>query len=394
MIEDMVDLESLSPDALRARGSMKWNRFGPDVLPMWVAEMDYPMAPPVLEAVRRTVERDGYGYAQVDQRVPEAFAAFAARRLGMEVNPEWTTVVPHVLSGIEWALDALTPAGAGVVVTTPAYMHFLEIPGMIGRPVVDVPLLEDREATDVNRRWTLDLDGIERAFAGGARSLILCQPYNPVGKVFSRDELAELSRIVERHGGWVLSDEIHAPLTLPGIQHVAYSSVSEAAAAHCITVTSASKSFSMPGLPCATVTLHSQAGHDLFRRNVHEDHLYGATTLGVEVNVAAYTQGDEWLEQVREHIAGNTARLKAFVETLPGVEYTPAEATYLAWIDFREAGIPGDPADFLRVRGKLTLNSGPAFGPVGAGFARMNLATTHELLEDGFQRIRTALATL
>lgn len=390
----MIDLESPTRQSLRARRSMKWNRFGPDILPMWVAEMDYPMAPPVLEAIQRTVARDGFGYPQVDQRVPEAFAAFAARRLGMQVNPEWTTVVPHVLSGIEWALDALSKPGAPVVVTTPAYMHFLEIPGMIGRSVADVPLLEDRDATDLAARWSLDLAGIEKAFQQGAGSMILCQPYNPVGKVFSRDELAALAEVVERHGGWVLSDEIHAPLTLPGVEHVAYSSVNETAAKHCITVTSASKSFSMPGLPCATITLHSQRGHDLFRRNVHEDHLYGATALGIEANLAAWTHGEQWLDQVREHIAGNTQRLVQAVDALPGVDYVAAEATYLAWLDFREAAIPGDPADFLLERGRIALNSGPTFGAVGVGFARMNLATTRELLEDGLERIRSALATL
>ncbi|MGO4956915.1 MalY/PatB family protein [Luteococcus sp. Sow4_B9] len=388
----MTDFDALTPEALRARGSMKWNRRGPEVLPMWVAEMDYPLAEPVAEAIDAVVARQGFGYAEVDDRVPRAFADFAERRLGMSVNPEWTTVVPHVLAGIEVAIDVFTPKDAGVVVTTPAYMHFLEIPGLTGRQAVDVPLLETPGAQTVDEQWHLDLDGIERAFAEGARSLILCQPYNPVGKVFSREELAALARIVAKYDGWVISDEIHAPLTMPGIRHIAYASVDETAASHCVTVTSASKSFSIPGLPCATVTLHTQQAHQRFIEGAHPDHLYGATTLGMEANIAAFTHGDEWLDEVRAAIWANTLRLKEFVDAeLPGVEYLPGQATYLAWLDLRQTGLGDDPGSWLAEHGKVWLNSGADFGANGAGFARLNLATTTAILEDGLGRIKGAL---
>lgn len=389
----MTGFDPLTPQQLRERQSMKWTRQGPDVLPMWVAEMDFPLADPVREAIEQVVARQGFGYAQVDQRVPEAFSRFAARRLGMDVNPEWTTVVPHVLAGIEVALDVVTPPGAGVVVTTPAYMHFLVIPGLTGRPAVEVPLLEDPSATDVAGRWSFDLEGIEKAFAEGARTLVLCQPYNPVGKVFSREELAAIAEIVARYDGWVISDEIHAPLTLPGIEHVAYSGVSETAASHCVTITSASKSFSIPGLPCATVTLHTEAGARLFRDKAPEDHLYGATTLGIEANIAAFEHGDEWLDQARHQIAENVETTRAFVaDELPGVRYDGQDATYLAWLDMRGTGLGEDPAAFLLDKGKVWLNSGHTFGTGGAGFARLNVATSPEILTDGLGRIKQALA--
>lgn len=389
----MTAFDSLTPQQLRERGSQKWTRQGPDVLPMWIAEMDFPLADPVREAIEQVVARQGFGYALVDDRVPQAFSRFAARRLGMDVNPEWTTVVPHVLAGIEVALDVVTPPGAGVVVTTPAYMHFLVIPGLTGRPAVEVPLLEDPSATDVAGRWSFDLEGIEKAFAEGARTLILCQPYNPVGKVFSREELAAIAEIVARYDGWVISDEIHAPLTLPGVEHVAYAGVSEAAASHCVTITSASKSFSIPGLPCATVTFHTEAGAKLFRDKAPEDHLYGATTLGIEANIAAFEHGDEWLDQARRQIAENVETTRAFVaDELPGVRYDGQQATYLAWLDMRETGLGEDPAAFLLDKGKVWLNSGHTFGTGGAGFARLNLATSPESLGDGLGRIKQALA--
>lgn len=388
----MTNFDALTPEALRARGSMKWNRRGPEVLPMWVAEMDYPLADPVAAAIDEVVARQGFGYAEVDDRVPRAFADFAARRLGMTVNPGWTTVVPHVLAGIEIAVDVFTPKDAGVVVTTPAYMHFLVIPGLTGREAVEVPLLETPGAATVDEQWHLDLEGIERAFANGARSLILCQPYNPVGKVFSREELAELARIVARYEGWVISDEIHAPLTLPAIRHLAYSEVDETAASHCVTITSASKSFSMPGLPCATVSLHTQAGHDRFVTNAHPDHLYGATTLGIEANVAAFTGGDEWLDGALAKIAQNVARTKAFVDAeLPDVRYVPGDATYFAWLDLREAGLGDDPAAWVLDKGKLWMNPGGDFGANGKGFCRLNLATTSAILDDGLGRLKAAL---
>lgn len=389
----MTDFDALTPTQLRARGSMKWTRRGPEVLPMWVAEMDFPMAPPVQRAIEAGVARGSFGYAEVDDRVPNAFAAFARRRLDMDVNPAWTTVMPHVLSAIEWTLDALAEPGAPVVVVTPAYMHFFTIPGLTGRACVEVPLLEDRTATTCAERWHLDLDAIEQAFADGARALIWCQPFNPVGKVFSHEEQAALAAVVERWGGVVVSDEIHAPLTMPGVRHVAYASSCEAAARHTATVTSASKSFSMPGLPCCTVTLHTQEMADRLAAGVHPDHVYGATSLGIEANVAAFTEGDEWLDGALATIARNARHTLEFVDAeLPGVGYVPGDATYFAWLDLRDAGLGDDPAAWLLDHARVWLNPGHDFGEAGRGFCRLNLATTAPILDEGLGRIRDALA--
>lgn len=388
----MTDFTRPTPDELRARGSMKWNLHPADVLPLWVAEMDYPLAPAVTDAVARTVAAEGFGYAHVGSQVPEAFAAFAKRRLGLHVNPEWTTVIPDVLTGVEQAIDAHCPAGAPVVVLTPSYMPFLELPQLTGREMVPVPLLETPAGESCAERWQLDLDAIERAFAAGARAIILCQPFNPVGRIFTAEELQPLAELVDRHGGWVVSDEIHAPLTMPGHHHLAYAMVSELAASHCSTVTSASKSFSMPGLPCATITHHTQQAFDHFTATAPAAHLYGATTLGINANVAAFTEGDDWLDGAMAQVAANSAELAAWLATAaPEARYTPAEATYFAWLDWRELGLGPEPAEWFLEHAKVWLNPGSAFGEAGRGFTRLNLATTPAILAEALDRMGTAL---
>lgn len=390
----VTDFTALTPDALRARGSQKWNAYPADVIPLWVAEMDYPLAPPVAEAIARTVAAEGFGYAVKDESLPKAFAAFAERRLGMTINPSWTTVIPDVLTGVVLAINAHSPAGSPVVVPTPSYMPFLAIPGELGRELVEVPLVEHPEGTDCASRWSLDLAGIDAALAAGARTVILCQPYNPVGRVFTREELAALAEVVDRHGAFVVSDEIHAPLTMPGHRHVAYAEAGELAASHCATVTSASKSFSMPGLPCATITHHDQARRDEWSANAPAGRVYGATTLGITANIAAFTEGDEWLDGAMAQVAANSATLQAWLaEHAPAARYLPGEATYFAWIDWRECGLGDAPSAWFLEHARVWMNSGPAFGAAGRGFSRLNLATTPAILAEALGRMGEALAS-
>lgn len=390
----VTDFTSMTPDQLRARGSQKWNNYPADVIPLWVAEMDFPMAPAVTEAIHATVAADGFGYAVKTQELPSAFAAFAARRLDQHIDPQLTTIIPDVLTGVVLAIQAHSTAGSPVVVPTPSYMPFLAIPGEMGRELVPVPLVEHTEASDAHHRWTLDLAGIDAAFAAGARTLILCQPYNPVGRMFTPDELRALAEVVDRHGAWVVSDEIHAPLTMPGVRHVGYAGVSDIAASHSSTITSASKSFTMPGLPCATITHHTEQANEQWTTNAPAGRIYGATTLGINANIAAFTQGDEWLDGAMAQVAENSATMSAWLaEHAPQARYLPAEATYFAWIDWRECGLGDAPAEWFLEHAKVWMNSGPAFGEVGKGFSRLNLATTPAILSDALGRMAGALAS-
>lgn len=238
-----VDLTALTPPQLQARRTMKWTTYPPDVLALWVAEMDYPTAEPVMAAIRAAVAAETFGYPMnpAASGLPEAYAGWALRRYGMTVDPADVHVVADVMHGVRLALEYFTAPDDAVIITTPVYMPFFDIVDLARRPQVHVPM-----TTGPDGRAALDLDRINAAFAAGARTLLLCSPYNPLGRAFSHAELAALAEVVDRHGGRVVSDEIHAPLVHDDRPHVPYASVSAAAAAHTLTVVAASKAWTSP----------------------------------------------------------------------------------------------------------------------------------------------------
>jgi cystathionine beta-lyase len=273
----------------------------------------------------------------------------------------------------------------------------------VERSIIEVPLAFDGGGGDCGGdgggdggvgagRASLDLDGIDRAFAAGGRTLILCQPYNPLGRCFTRDELVALSEVVARRGGRVVSDEIHGSLTY-GVPHVPYASVSPAAAAHTLTVTAASKAWNLPGLKCAQVITNSDADEKVWQGipPIKND---GPSTFGIVASIAAYRDGEPWLTAVLAHLDRNRALLADLLAThLPGVGYAPPAATYLAWLDFRSLDLPGEPADFFLERARVAINRGPAFGANGAGFARLNFATTRDILTQAVVAMAAAVAS-
>ncbi len=384
--EKVFDFESLTAADLRRRGGLKWSLFGSDVLPLWVAEMDFPTAPVVQRAIEQAVQDSSFGYPGPAPELSEAFAQFSERRLGLAINPDWCGYLPDVLRGVELGIETYSPPGSAVVVTTPAYMPFLDLPHVqLGRPRSIVPLTD---APD----FQLDLDGIDAAFSAGARSIILCQPYNPTGQILAVDQLRALAEIVDAHGAVVISDEIHAPLTRRGVQSISYASVSELAASHCVTVTAASKSFSIPGLNCAVVALHTEENWKTWR-SIPGLRTHGTSPIGITASTAAFTGGDEWLDACRDYLDDNQRFVGQYLgEQLPEVGWTPADGTYFAWLDFRELQLPPDPAAWLRSKAKVALNSGPTFGPGGEGFARLNFATSRAILTEALDRITAALA--
>ena len=277
---DDVDL-----DRLRARRTVKWSLYGPDVLAAWVAEMDFDVAPVVRRALLDAMDREDFGYVEADLgALTGATAAFLAGRYQWDVSPARIFPVADVLTGISAALDVLVAPGAPVVVPTPAYPPFFEIVELTGRPVVAVPMIRD-DGTDA-----LDLDAIDGALASGARAVLLCNPHNPTGRVFTDDELHALAAVVERHGARVIADEVHAPLVYNGARHVPYASVSDATAAHAITVTSASKAFNLAGLKCAQVVA-SNHGDAARWRALPVFSVPGPTPLGIAASTAAYRDG-------------------------------------------------------------------------------------------------------
>lgn len=372
-------LRDLDDDSLRAAAPLKWALDGPDVLPAWVAEMDFPLAEPVQQAVTATAATGLLGYAPPAQALglPDAFAGFARRHWDWPVDTGRVTVLGSVMDGMALALRQLAEPGP-VVVPTPVYPPFLATVADTGHELRAVPLLE-REG-----RYRLDLAGIARELREGARTVLLCHPHNPVGRAWSAGELAELRDLVEPAGARVVTDEIHAPLTHPGTAFVPYARVASADAP-VTTLTSATKAFNMPGLPCALLVSHRREDHVRLQQ-LPPVLTHGATGLGIVAAAAAYRDGDPWLAAVRERVAGNLALLgERLAERLPAVRMAPPEATYLAWLDVRELGLDA-PARTALQRGRVRLDQ-QDFGPGSAGHVRVNVGTSPERVEQIAERL-------
>ena len=377
---DAVDIEKL-----HRRRTVKWSLYGPDVLAAWVAEMDFDIAAPVRAALLDAVDREDFGYVEGDlTELTSACAEFLASSYSWDVAASRIFPVADVLTGIAGALDVFSPRACRVVVPTPAYPPFFEIITLGGREVVEVPLIAERG------RATLDLEAIEVALEHGARAVLLCNPHNPTGRVFDRNELAGLAEIVERHDARVIADEVHAPLVYPGHRHVPYATVSDAAAEHTVTVTSASKAFNLAGLKCAQVVTSNHADAKRWR-TLPIFQVAGPTPLGIAASSAAYRSGGRWLSELVTYLDGNRRLLGELVRTeLPGVDYREPEATFLAWLDCAGLGLD-EPATFFLRNARVALSDGPPFGAGNAPYVRLNFATSRAILERMVRAMGTAL---
>ncbi|HWE81371.1 MAG TPA: aminotransferase class I/II-fold pyridoxal phosphate-dependent enzyme [Gaiellaceae bacterium] len=375
--------DDVSLELLRARRSAKWTKYPADVLPAWVAETDFALALPIREVLQTAVARDDTGYPDIG-RLPEAFAAFAASRFGWRVEPENVRLVADVMSAVEALLRLATGPGDAVVVNPPVYPPFFSVTRVVGRSVVEAPLATDS---------SLDLDAIESAFAAGARAYLLCNPHNPTGRPCTRAELEQIAALAARYGVTVISDEVHAPMTLPGATHVPYLSVGEEACAHGVVVTSASKTWNLAGLKCAVIVSASKSMDERLTEGLPMHLPYHAGHFGVLAGIAAFAHGSEWLDALIVHLDRNRTLLGRLLdEQLPGVRYTPPQAGYLAWLDCRALGLSDDPAVEFLERGRVALSPGPSFGKEGNGFARLNIGTSSALVEEAVSRMAAAVA--
>ncbi|MCD9047504.1 aminotransferase class I/II-fold pyridoxal phosphate-dependent enzyme [Luteimonas sp. MHLX1A] len=377
-------IDALTHDQLRAAGGLKWNAF-PDCIGAFVAEMDFGIAPAIADALHAAIAdgRTGYLSTPLTNALAEACAGWHASAYGWNVEPARIHPLPDVLTGLELALRHLLPPGAPVVLPTPSYMPFLPLLHLLGHPVIEVPML------DVDGHWRFDEDALDAAFAHGAKLLLLCNPHNPIGRVYTREELARLSAIVARHDARVFSDEIHAPLVFAPHRHLPYAAVNADAAAQAITATSASKGWNLPGLKCAQLILTND--DDQRRWRAMEPLAGHATaTLGVIGNTVAYREAGDWLAEVLAYLAGNRALLMQRVrDEMPGIGCRKPEGTYLAWLDCRTLG-PGPHAPRFRAAG-VALTDGADCGRGGEGFVRINFAMPRPLLEEALTRMAGAV---
>ncbi|WP_336644630.1 MalY/PatB family protein [Microbacterium sp. USHLN186] len=384
--------DAITEAELRRAGSVKWTRF-PDSIGSFIAEMDFGVAPAITDAVTEALHAGFTGYLPLPtaQALQRAVAQWYEHRYGWAVAESDVRLVADVIAAYEFAITTYTAPDAAVIVPTPAYMPFLDVPVRHGRRVIEVP------SREVGGRWTMDLAAVTAAFADGGDLLVLCNPHNPLGTVATREELLAIARTVSDAGGRVFSDEIHAPLVYAPAQHIPYASISAEAAAHTLTGTSASKAWNLAGFKCAQLILSNDETRDAWDADGGWAG-HGTATIGVIAQLAAYTGGADWLAGVTDYLDGNRRLLADLVaEHLPGVRVTVPEGTYIALLDFRgtdlfaRAGVEIDLGAWFREHAGVAMTDGAQCGRAAIGCTRFVFATPRPLIREAIARIAAAL---
>jgi cystathionine beta-lyase len=369
---------------LQLRRSFKWSAYPPDVLPAFVAEMDLPLSPAIATSLAKAVAAGDTGYAREDV-LPGSFARFAAHRWAWQLDPDDAVLVPDTMAGVARAIEIFSTAGDGVIYTPPVYGPFRRTIERLGRRPVEVPMVES------GGRWQLDLDAIGSEMDAGARAIVLCNPHNPTGSAPAAQELSALIELADHYGAGIVSDEVHGPLALPGRT---FTPLLALAPARAITVFSASKAWNIPGLKCAIAVAGNSQTAVALRALPNE--LRHPSHFGVLAAIAAFdseVEGASWLDLVTQHLARQHERAHALLgELLPLIRPVRAEAGYLLWLDCRALRLGDAPAATFLELGKVALAPGLEFGLQGAGYVRLNLATSGPLLLEAITRMRTAVA--
>jgi len=382
------DFDSLSVQDLRRRKSSKWRDVPPDVLPAWVAELDVRLAPAVHQALLEAVTLGDTGYVpERSLELAKAFAGFANRRFGWTVLPGNVFMVPDVTAGIDRIVRLTSQPGDRVAMFLPAYPPFYETLEDSRKKIIHLHLEENESG------WQVNYDQVVHAFTRGVKILILNNPHNPTGKVFSQAELEKLLELACRYDIFVISDEVHAPLTLPGSSHTPWLTVGPEAASRGIVLTAATKAFNLAGLKCGLMVAEGDARS--LAGQLPNEFKVMAGHLGAIASTAAFRHGDAWLDALLQHLSRNRATMERWITSLrPRVRWQPPQATYLAWLDLREAGLGSDPARRILEQAKLALSSGQDFDPVnGHGRVRLNFGTTQSILNDILSRITATLGS-
>lgn len=378
----ITPLQALPLEQLRRRSSTKWRKFGDDVLPLFVAETDYPQAPAIHEALSRAVALGDTGYTPPEPGLASAYAGFAERRFGWTVDPARIRTTCDVMMAVVELLRRVTAPGDRVVVTPPVYPPFFDVVPEAGAVAERVPLV------DTGAGWELDLPGIEAALAGGARAVLLCNPHNPTGTAHARETLAALAELAVRYGAAVISDEIHAPLTNRGATFTPFLDASPAAARVGYAVVSASKAFNLAGLKCALIVTADEATARVVRA-LPDEVEWRTGLFGAIAAVAAFApESDSWLDSQLAALDANRLLLaELLAEHVPGARYRVPDAGFLAWVDLTALGWGADPAERIRRDAKVALLNGPFFGAEGSGHVRINFGCSPDVLTEAVRRV-------
>lgn len=377
----------------RGTGSAQWQKFPADVLPMWIADMDYRPPEAVLQALQKQLDLGVFGYPETifptpntAPRLREAIVGWLGERYGWQVTPEEIVLLPGVVTAFNLACHAFAAGGGDALVMTPVYQPMHEAPGHAGLKRADTPWRLQ------NERWELDWGVFQRTISPQAKILLLCNPHNPLGRVFRREELESIANHCMRNGVTICADEIHSDLVYSGYRHIPIATLSTEVAQNTITLMAPSKTFNLAGLQCSFAVIQDPALRQRFL-GAQKGLVSWVTGMAVAGATAAYAEGAEWLRQLLVHLEGNRNFLTEFVQReLPGITMIPPEATFLAWLDCR--GLPGiayEPAKFFLEKARLGLSEGASFGPGGQGFVRLNFACPRPKLAEALERMKAAI---
>lgn len=379
----------------RGFGSIKWDFTdkyfpGNDILPMWVADMDFRSPKPVIEALRKVADHGIFGYAGVPESYCNAVMAWMKKRHNWQIEKDWMVYSPGVVPALHMLITALTEPGDEVVVQPPVYYPFFDAIKCHDREILENPLQLR------GSQYLMDLQDLEQKVTPRTKMLILCSPHNPISRVWKKEELERLGEFCLEHNILVVSDEIHGDLVYTGFKHVPFASISELFAQNSITCTAASKTFNLPGLQTSNIIISNP---NLRKRFKEAERGYGfgsPNIFGIAATAAAYGLGEEWLTQLLTYLEGNIKFLQDFIsQRIPGLKLIQPQGTYLLWLDFRECGMDqAQLGNFVRENARVALEPGFIFGCKENGFERMNIACPCSVLEEGLTRIEGAAAKL
>ena len=374
----------------RGTESNKWHKYPPDVLPLWVADMDFASPEPVIRALRERVEHGVFGYGVEQPEFHQVMHDRFLKRYGWKVDPEAMVLMPGVTPGNNTACRAFGGPGDGIVMQLPVYPPILRLPDNVGMSRDAASLVRESDG-----RYTIDFDAFERAITPRTRMFVLCNPHNPVGRVFTREELLRIAEICLRHNLIICADEVHGDLIYTGHSHVPIASLDPEIEARTITLLAPSKTFNLAGLKTSMAVIPNHALREKFMA-ARVDMVQTGNILGYTAMLAAYRDGQPWLDELLRYLESNRDFLVKHVRgNFPGIEMGVPEGTYLAWLDCRRAGIPrNDPFTFFLESGRVAFNDGTTFGPGGEGFVRLNFGCPRSLLVQGLERMSAALARL
>ena len=381
-----IEVKAFSLAELRTHRSEKWRDFPSDVLPLPVAEMDFPVAAPIRDVLLEMVSRSDLGYLGPIPELPLSFEKFAMSRWGWKLDPKQVHIVTDVGVGVVEVLRLITNPGDKVLINSPVYHNFTTWICETRLEKVDVPFGKDGD------EWKLDLAGVEEAYKNGVKAHLLCSPHNPIGYVYLKSELTKIAELALEYSVTVISNEIHAPLTYSESTFVPFLSLGETAESVGIVITAASKAWNIAGLKCAIVVSQDPQMDSIVKKLPPATH-YRASLLGGFATAAAYSEGEDWLDSVLKTLDSNRYLLRDLLtKQIPEIKYRVPNCTYLAWLDLAALNLGRDPAQVLLERGRVALSPGKAFSPDALNFVRLNFATSPEILAEAVNRMAVAIS--